>query len=115
VTLATDILALNQAAFSAAFRKSPMKRAWLAGLRRNAAVVFGTVGTTDDVLTRAQQDDDTLVPEHARGALARRRCTDVRDAARPPYPHRHTQRTRNKGSESLNAEEIMDSDPMVAH
>ena len=40
VTLATDILALDQAAFSAAFRKSPMKRARLAGLWRNAAVVL---------------------------------------------------------------------------
>ena len=40
VTLATDILALDQEQFSAAFRKSPMKRAKLAGLRRNAAVVI---------------------------------------------------------------------------
>ena len=40
VTLATDILALDQDAFSAAFRKSPMKRAKLAGLGRNAAVVL---------------------------------------------------------------------------
>jgi epoxyqueuosine reductase len=40
VTLATGILALDQAAFSAAFRKSPMKRAKLAGLGRNAAVVL---------------------------------------------------------------------------
>ena len=40
VTLATDILALDQDAFSAAFRKSPMKRAKLAGLKRNAAVVL---------------------------------------------------------------------------
>ena len=38
VTLARDILALKQEAFIAAFRKSPMKRAKLAGLRRNAAV-----------------------------------------------------------------------------
>jgi len=36
-TLARDILALDQEAFSAAFRKSPMK---LAGLRRNAAVLL---------------------------------------------------------------------------
>jgi epoxyqueuosine reductase len=43
VTLATDILALDQDAFSAAFRKSPMKRAKLAGLRRNAAVVLDNV------------------------------------------------------------------------
>ena len=40
VTLATNIMALDQDAFSAAFRKSPMKRAKLAGLRRNAAVVL---------------------------------------------------------------------------
>ena len=44
VTLARDILALDQEAFSAAFRKSPMKRAKLAGLRRNAAVVLGNAG-----------------------------------------------------------------------
>ncbi len=40
VTLATDILALDQEQFTAAFRRSPMKRAKLAGLRRNAAVVL---------------------------------------------------------------------------
>jgi len=76
VTLASDILALDQAAFSAAFRKSPMKRSRLAGLQRNAAVVLGNNGTTTDdvdVLFRAQQDDEPLVPEHARWALARRR------------------------------------------
>jgi epoxyqueuosine reductase QueG len=39
-TLATDILALGQEQLSAAFRKSPMKRAKLAGLRRNAAVAL---------------------------------------------------------------------------
>ena len=45
VTLATDILALDQEEFSAALRKSPMKRAKLAGLRRNAAVVLGNLDT----------------------------------------------------------------------
>ena len=40
VTLARVILALDQKHFSAAFRKSPMKRAKLTGLRRNAAVVL---------------------------------------------------------------------------
>ena len=44
VTLATDILALDQAQFSAAFRNSPMKRAKLAGLRRNAAIVLENAG-----------------------------------------------------------------------
>lgn len=40
VTLATDILALDQAAFSTRFRTSRMKRAKRAGRRRNAAVVL---------------------------------------------------------------------------
>ena len=40
-TLARDILALDQETFSAAFRKSPMKRAKLRGLQRTAAVVLG--------------------------------------------------------------------------
>ena len=40
LTLARDIRALDQDAFSAAFHKSLMKRAKLAGLRRNAAVAL---------------------------------------------------------------------------
>ncbi len=44
VTLATDILTLDQETFSAAFRKSPMKRAKLASLRRNAAIVLENAG-----------------------------------------------------------------------
>ena len=43
-TLAHELLQLSQEEFSAAFRKSPMKRAKLAGLQRNAAVVLGNVG-----------------------------------------------------------------------
>ena len=48
VMLATDILALDQAAFSAAFRRSPIKRAELAGLKRNAAVVLTNKQTAAD-------------------------------------------------------------------
>lgn len=39
--LAENLLAMSQEEFSAAFRKSPMKRAKLAGLQRNARVVLG--------------------------------------------------------------------------
>lgn len=42
-TLARDLLAMTQEEFSAAFKGSPMKRAKLAGLKRNAAVVLGNV------------------------------------------------------------------------
>jgi epoxyqueuosine reductase len=45
-TLAREILAMTQEEFSAAFRKSPMKRAKLAGLKRNAGVVLGNMGTS---------------------------------------------------------------------
>jgi epoxyqueuosine reductase len=59
--LAHDILALTQEEFSAAFKDSPMKRAKLRGLRRNAAVVLGNVGTANDahVITRPLDDSDT--------------------------------------------------------
>ena len=40
MTRATDILALDQAAFSVTFRKSPMKRTELRGLQRSAAVAL---------------------------------------------------------------------------
>jgi epoxyqueuosine reductase len=44
--LATEILALDDEGFRAAFRKSPMRRAKLRGLKRNAAVVLANAGAT---------------------------------------------------------------------
>ncbi len=41
-TLATDILAMSEDEFRAAFKGSAMKRAKLAGLKRNAAALVGT-------------------------------------------------------------------------
>jgi epoxyqueuosine reductase len=72
-TLARELLGMRQDEFTAAFKGSPMKRAKLRGLKRNAAVVLGNVGTTDDVdvLTRALADDEPLVREHAAWALQR--------------------------------------------
>ena len=69
--LAREILGMTTASFSAAFKRSPMKRAKLPGLKRNAAVVLGNIGTADDVdvLERALQDLEPLVREHARHAL----------------------------------------------
>ena len=70
-TLARDILAMSQEEFSAAFKGSPMKRAKLRGLKRNAAVVLGNMGTTEDVevLIRALNDPEPLVRENAACAL----------------------------------------------
>ncbi|MCW2986935.1 MAG: hypothetical protein JWR63_4505 [Conexibacter sp.] len=69
--LATELLAMTPDEFSMAFKASPMKRAKLRGLKRNAAVVLGNVGDTNDVeeLTRALDDPEPLVRAHAKWAL----------------------------------------------
>jgi epoxyqueuosine reductase len=71
--LARELLAMSQEEFSATFKGSPMKRAKLRGLKRNAEVVLGNAPTSEDidVLTRALDDPDPLVREHAGWALGR--------------------------------------------
>ena len=71
--LARELLMMTQEEFSAAFKNSPMKRAKLSGLKRNAAVVLGNVGTADDVdvLTRALDDPEPRVRLGAAWALGR--------------------------------------------
>ena len=76
VAIARDILAMDDLTFRAAFKSSPMKRAKLRGLKRNAAVVLGNVGTVDDIgiLENAATRSDAMVAEHA--AWATRRITN---------------------------------------
>jgi epoxyqueuosine reductase len=83
-TLAREILAMDVEGYRAAFRGSPMKRAKLPAMKRNAAVVLGNVGTAEDVdvLTRALDDPEPLVREHAAWALARL-AGDTPSTARP--------------------------------
>ncbi len=57
VTLAADILALDQEQFSAAFQKSPMKRAKLSGLQRNAAIVLASTATSDEAPLEQPSED----------------------------------------------------------
>jgi epoxyqueuosine reductase len=82
-TLAREILAMTQDEFSAAFKGSPMKRAKLRGLRRNAAVVLGNVmdGSVLPSLTAALTDEESLVRSHAAWAIGQRGC----EAARVPF------------------------------
>jgi epoxyqueuosine reductase len=72
-TLAREILAMDDPAFREAFKGSPMKRAKRRGLARNAAVVLGNVGTSDDLpaLAAALEDPEPLVRSHAAWALRR--------------------------------------------
>ena len=72
-TLARELLMLSQDVFNAAFKGSPMKRAKLRGLQRNAAEALGNVGTTDDlaVLEAVRSQEHELVCEHAESARRR--------------------------------------------
>jgi epoxyqueuosine reductase len=71
--LAREQLVMTPEKFSVAFKNSPMKRAKLRGLKRNAVVVLGNIGTADDVavIERALADADPLVREHAAWVLDR--------------------------------------------
>ena len=66
-----QILAWTEADFDAALAGSAMKRAGFDGLRRNACVVLGNVGTTDDLpaLRAAAACGNELVAEHAAWAV----------------------------------------------
>jgi len=65
-TLARELLAMTQEEFSIAFKGSPMKRAKLRGLQRNAAVVLGNIGTTGDMdVLEAALDDPDARAKHA--------------------------------------------------
>ena len=68
---ARTLLAMSQDDFSAQFKGSPMKRAKLRGLKRNAAVVLGNIANPGDadVLERALADPEPLVREHSAWAL----------------------------------------------
>ena len=68
-----SILAMSVEEFRSTFKGSPMKRAKLRGLKRNAAVVLGNTGNRDDVpvLQSALDDPDELVREHASWAIDR--------------------------------------------
>ena len=74
-TIAREILSMDDDAFRVTFRSSPMKRAKLRGLKRNAAVVLGNIGDESDVpvLGAALDDAEALVRHHAAWALARLR------------------------------------------
>jgi epoxyqueuosine reductase len=71
--LARELLEMSQEEFSAAFKNSPMKRAKLRDLKRNAAVSMGNVGTASDVRTLAFAlgDPEPLVRAHVAWALGR--------------------------------------------
>ena len=72
--IVTDPLAKAILEFRAEFKGSPMKRAKLTGLKRNAAVALGNAPGTADVmaaLASRSDSDNPVVREHVQWALAR--------------------------------------------
>jgi epoxyqueuosine reductase len=67
------ILEMSVDEFRSTLMGSPIKRAKLRGLKRNAAVVLGNTGDDDDVpaLKSSLDDADDLVREHASWAIGR--------------------------------------------
>ncbi len=74
VNPALDWLAeMRQQEFQEVFRGSPIKRAKLSGLRRNAVIAMGNSGDSKFVptLKKLCEDEDSVVAEHARWAMTR--------------------------------------------
>jgi epoxyqueuosine reductase len=71
--VATRLLSMSVDDFRSTFKGSPMKRAKLRGLKRNAAVVLGNVGNRHDLqsLQSALDDPEELVRENATWAIER--------------------------------------------
>ena len=67
------LLALDQAAFSKRFRRSPIKRAKRIGLQRNVCVALGNIGDPAAIpaLAKTLNHDSSLVRRHAAWALGR--------------------------------------------
>jgi epoxyqueuosine reductase len=70
---ALALASLDEEAFRARFRRSPVKRAKRRGLLRNVAVALGNSGDASrrPILRRLAADDDPVVREHAEWALGR--------------------------------------------
>ncbi len=83
------LLALDQQGFSERFRGSPIKRAKLSGLKRNACVALGNLGDPAAVpalATALTDDNDPLVRSHAAWALGRIGGEPARTALRAAHP-----------------------------
>lgn len=76
------LLSLDDAAFSARFRRSPIKRAKRVGLQRNVCVALGNIGDSaaTPALAKALGSDSEIVRAHAAWALGRIGGQTARDA-----------------------------------
>jgi epoxyqueuosine reductase len=87
----TSLLSMTQEQFQERFRGSAIKRANLAGLKRNACVVLGNLGDPSAVpaLSRALSDAEPLVRGHAAWALGRIGGPQAHQALTDALAHEH--------------------------
>lgn len=81
-----DYLALDDAAFRALFRGSPIRRIKRRGFLRNVCVALGNVGNREDLpaLRRAAGDAEPLIAEHAAWAIDRIQARSRKASLTPP-------------------------------
>ncbi|HEX6573443.1 MAG TPA: tRNA epoxyqueuosine(34) reductase QueG, partial [Gemmatimonadaceae bacterium] len=81
-TIARRILEMSELEFQMTFKRSPMKRAKMRGLKRNAAVALGNARTHDDlpILRAALGDADEMVRDHVEWAIDRIESRSRKDA-----------------------------------
>ena len=77
-----DSLGLDETAFRARFKESPILRAKRRGFLRNVAVALGNIGGESALpaLEKAAQDPEPLVAEHAQWAIDQINPRSVRKA-----------------------------------
>lgn len=68
-----DLIGLDEDAFRARFKGTPLTRPKRRGLLRNVAVALGNWGSPEALpaLERARRDPEPLIREHAEWAIAR--------------------------------------------
>ncbi|MBA3915581.1 MAG: tRNA epoxyqueuosine(34) reductase QueG, partial [Acidobacteriales bacterium] len=79
---------MREEQFQQVFRQSPVRRAKLAGIRRNAVVAMGNSGNPRfrSLLARLSSDPDARVAQHARWALDR--LNSLTQPSKPAEPER---------------------------
>ncbi len=85
------LLTMTQEEFTDRFRNTPIKRAKLAGLQRNACVALGNIGDRHAIpaLGVALEHDEPLVRGHAAWALGRMGGTDAQRLLQEAMEHEH--------------------------